>query len=124
MGISSLVNGLFVCLLILMIAGTGVMAASEGNQSIDKNLTNNSVMISNFAFEPQQLNITMNTSVIWTNEDNAPHTIVTDKEAPVAISSEPFKKGETFEFNFTTAGSYPYHCGIHPSMTGVILVSP
>ena len=32
--------------------------------------------------------------------------------------------GETFTFTFTTAGVYPYHCTIHPTMVGTITVNP
>lgn len=120
------VYALVVCLMALVMAGTFGSAETVANQSASEvgNLTNNSVIISNFAFEPQQLNVTVNSSVIWTNEDAAPHNIVSDKDAVAEFKSDMFKKGETFEFNFTTPGSYPYHCGVHPSMTGVIQVNP
>jgi plastocyanin len=39
------------------------------------------------------------------------------------ITSPTLNKGETFEFNFTIIGTYPYHCSIHPSMTGIIQVN-
>jgi len=117
---------LITCLVIIVMSGTFVSAVSDVNQTVqvDGNLTNNSVLITNFAFEPQELNVTVNSSVIWTNEDSVPHTIVTDKDAATEIKSEQFNKGETFEFNFTTVGTYPYHCSVHPSMTGVIQVNP
>lgn len=103
-----------------------VSAVSDPNQTaqIDGNLTNYSVNITNFAFDPQNLNVTVNSSVTWTNEDTAPHTIVTDKDAVAEIKSTNLNKGDSFEFNFTTVGLYPYHCSVHPSMTGVIQVTP
>jgi len=118
--------GTMICLLLVSLGGVMAAAGTEGKQAAqnETNLTNNSVIISNFAFEPQELNVTVNSSVIWTNEDSAPHTIVTDKDAPSEIASKQFIKGETFVFNFTTAGTYPYHCGIHPSMKGIIQVNP
>ena len=121
----AVINGITACLLVLILFGSFV-SAFDINQTTPVNgtLKNYSVVISNFAFEPQQLNITVNSSVIWTNEDEAPHNIATDKDAVAEIKSDLFKKGETFEFNFTKAGSYPYHCGIHPSMTGIIVVTP
>jgi len=33
-------------------------------------------------------------------------------------------KGTTFTHNFTTAGTYNYHCSIHPNMVGQIQVNP
>ena len=117
---------MIVSLTIITLLSTLSFAASDINQTIqvDGNLTNNSIHITNFAFDPQDLNITVNSSVIWTDEDSAPHTIVTDKDAAAEIKSDNLNKGDTFMFNFTKAGVYPYHCSIHPSMNGLILVNP
>ena len=32
--------------------------------------------------------------------------------------------GAVFEHAFATSGAYAYHCSIHPSMTGLVIVSP
>lgn len=99
-------------------------------QDVQKNVqgedqqTKNSVLITNFAFDPKVLNVTVNSVVTWTNEDEAPHNIVTDKNAVEEISSKTMNKGETFEYKFTKVGTNPYHCGVHPSMTGIIQVNP
>ena len=118
--------GLTACLVIITIICTFASAATDANQriQIDTNQTDNSVIITNFAFEPHELNVTVNSSVSWTNEDTVPHTIVTDKDAAAEIKSANLNKGDTFEYNFTKIGTYPYHCSIHPSMTGVIQVTP
>ena len=109
---------LITSVIIIVVLCSLVSAASDSNQ------TNYSVNITNFAFDPQNLNVTVNSSVTWTNEDTAPHTIVTDKDAVAEIKSTNLNKGDSFEFNFTTVGIYPYHCSVHPSMTGVIQVIP
>ena len=31
--------------------------------------------------------------------------------------------GGTFAHRFATAGAYPYHCSIHPMMTGIVVVT-
>jgi plastocyanin len=40
------------------------------------------------------------------------------------FSSGNISSGGTFSHTFTTAGSYPYTCTIHPSMVGTITVNP
>ena len=30
--------------------------------------------------------------------------------------------GDTYSFTFTAAGTYPYHCSIHPNMVGTIVI--
>lgn len=50
------------------------------------------------------------------------HTIVSDNGA--FTSSESLGGNATFSVNITAVGSYPYHCGIHPSMVGTVTVDP
>lgn len=82
------------------------------------------VMIKNFAFSPAVLNVKAGTTVTWTNDDGAPHTIVSDAGSPASFSSPNLAHGATFSFTFAQAGSYPYHCSIHPSMKGTVVVGP
>ena len=79
------------------------------------------VNISGFAFKPQTLTVSVGTTVTWVNDDGAPH-IVADKAG--AFRSEKLGKGGTFSLEFSEAGTFDYVCGIHPSMTGQIVVTP
>jgi plastocyanin len=80
------------------------------------------ITIKNFAFSPATLAVNTGTTVTWTNKDSAPHIVVSDTGAPQAFSSESLSDGASFIFTFTQAGTYPYHCSIHPSMKGTIMV--
>jgi plastocyanin len=82
----------------------------------------NQIAIKNFAFSPATLTIKTGTPVTWTNQDGAPHQIASDPGAPVAFQSEPLPNGVSYQFTFTQAGIYSYHCTIHPSMKGTIIV--
>lgn len=75
------------------------------------------VNVQNFSFNPAVLNIAVGTTVIWTNNDSVPHQIASN-----SFSSSPLSQGQTFSQKFTAVGSYDYHCAIHPSMTGKIIV--
>jgi plastocyanin len=83
------------------------------------NQTTRSVKIQNFAFSPASVTIKKGESVTWTNEDSASHTIVSDSDV---FQSESLANGQTFSFIFNTAGQFPYHCSIHPSMKGMVIV--
>ncbi|MCX5780483.1 MAG: cupredoxin family copper-binding protein [Firmicutes bacterium] len=75
------------------------------------------VSIESFAFKPAVLTVPAGTTVVWTNNDSVGHNIkATD------FSSNILAKGETFSFKFDKAGTYDYSCGIHPTMTGKIVV--
>jgi amicyanin len=82
----------------------------------------NAIAIQNFAFEPATMTIKTGDTVTWTNKDGAPHTIVADSGSPVQFSSSQLSTGNSYSFTFTQAGSYTYHCSIHPSMKGTIVV--
>ncbi len=80
-----------------------------------------SVILENFAFVPNNLVVAKGTTVTWTNRDSAQHSIVSDS-GYATMNSPLFGKGEAFSVTFTEAGTYPYHCRIHPSMQARIIV--
>jgi plastocyanin len=82
----------------------------------------NSIAIKNFAFDPSSLTVKSGTVVTWVNQDGAPHTIVSDSGSPAAFSSDSLSTGASYKFTFTLPGTYTYHCSIHPSMKGTIIV--
>jgi plastocyanin len=80
------------------------------------------ITIKNFAFDPAVLTVKPGTTVTWLNQDPAPHAIASDTTSAVAFSSESLANGASYAFTFTRPGTYTYHCSIHPSMTGTIVV--
>jgi len=82
------------------------------------------VAIQNFAFVPSSLQIAQYTTVSWTNLDTAAHQVESDERGPAGVlfGSPPLEQGGTYSYTFTKAGTYSYHCRIHPSMTGIITV--
>ncbi len=80
-----------------------------------------SVSIVDFAFNPKTITVPVGTTVRWTNNGSAPHT-VTSTSSPRAFDSGTLNPGDSFEFTFKTAGQFPYFCEIHPSMRGMVIV--
>lgn len=70
-------------------------------------------------FIPQTLTVPVNTTVRWKNKDGIAHTVTSDNGS---WDSGNIPAGGTFNFPFTATGIYHYHCSIHPSMTGTIIV--
>jgi Plastocyanin len=75
------------------------------------------VSIQNFAFNPQSVTISSGDTVKWTNFDSVSHTV-----AGADFVSDALKNGDSFSHTFTETGTYNYHCSIHPSMTGMVIV--
>jgi plastocyanin len=81
---------------------------------------NSSVSIQNFSFQPQGVTVNVGESVTWTMKDaNTQHTVTADDSS---FNSGGLNTGQTFSHTFTQAGSFSYHCNIHPSMTGTVTV--
>jgi plastocyanin len=78
------------------------------------------ISIVGFAFSPQSLTISVNTTVKWTNNDGMTHDVTSNNSA--FTNSGAMADGTSYSFKFTVAGIYMYHCSIHPSMTGTITV--
>jgi plastocyanin len=81
--------------------------------------TGTAVAIDNFAFSPATLNAKMDQKVTWTNKQGVAHTVT----ANAGAFNHPMPSGATFSFTFTKAGTFAYHCTIHPSMQATIVVS-
>jgi plastocyanin len=71
-----------------------------------------------FLFSPKTLTITHGTTVIWKNQTQVSHTIIGNSFGGGFVTP-----GGTLSFKFTSAGTFAYHCGIHPYMTGTIIVT-
>jgi plastocyanin len=80
------------------------------------------VDIQKMAFEPDSVTIAPGDSVHWTNRMGMAHTVDPDNgEFPGSGPISP--NGGTFSHTFANAGTVPYHCEIHPFMTGTIVVA-
>lgn len=80
-----------------------------------------SIGIDNFTFAPAQLTVPVGTAVTWVNRDDIPHSIVaTDK----AFRSQALDTDDGYSFTFARPGTFEYFCGLHPYMTGTVIVTP
>ncbi|MFL5694173.1 MAG: plastocyanin/azurin family copper-binding protein [Ktedonobacteraceae bacterium] len=75
-----------------------------------------------YSFEPASLNVKVGTQVVWLNTTDAPHTVTSDTGGTFA-SPNNITQNQNFKFAFATAGTFPYHCNIHPYMKATITVT-
>ena len=81
--------------------------------------TTAAISIVDFAFNPQVTTITQGSTVRWTNTAGRTHTSTSDTGL---WNSGNISPGLTFSRVFATAGTFSFHCNIHPNMTGTINV--
>ena len=79
------------------------------------------VSIQNFSFSPTSINAKKGDKIVFTNNDSVQHTVTADGGA---FSSPSLANGQSFTLDTSSlaAGSYGFHCSIHPSMQGTITV--
>jgi plastocyanin len=79
----------------------------------------NEVWIQGSAFNPATITVAAGTSIKWTNKDAVSHTVTSNS---ALFGSNLISPGGTFSQLFSTAGTFPYLCTVHPTMTATVIV--
>jgi plastocyanin len=95
-------------------AGGGACAVAQSAGTV-------AVKIANYAFSPAAGTAKVGDTITWTNSDSAGHTATVDGQD--ACTTPTLSNGASGSITFSQAGTYPFHCKIHPTMTGTITVS-
>lgn len=81
----------------------------------------NSLSISNFSFSPGSLTVKAGQNIIITNNDSVPHTVTSDDGK--SFDTQSIDPGKSFSLVApATPGTYGFHCKIHKTMTGNLVV--
>ena len=71
------------------------------------------------AYAPGTVTVAVGGTVTWTNNDDTAHTSVATNGA---WNSGIIAPGGNFSRTFSSAGTFPYRCSIHPGMVGTVNV--
>ena len=81
------------------------------------------VTLQNTAYTPAGLSIRAGDAIEWVWADgNVPHNIDGASDLSSFDSGAPTTTG-TWTYRFKKAGTYRYHCDVHPGMIGTVVVS-
>jgi 3',5'-cyclic-AMP phosphodiesterase len=83
-------------------------------------LAANEIGIDNFKFSPSPLVVKAGTKVVWINNDDVPHLIVSTQNK--FRQSSVLDTNQRFATTLTKPGTYDYFCSLHPVMQGKIVV--
>lgn len=90
----------------------GASPAHDGSHVVE-------VRISRFAFVPKRIEIAAGDTVLWINDDLAPHT-ATARDG--AWQTATLEHGSSARVIFDAPGDMDYVCAFHPHMTGTVSV--
>lgn len=91
--------------------------APAGSTTIS--MVNGASALTSTAYSPNPITVSVGTTVSWLNNDSTTHTAAANGGA---FASPGVAPNSRFNFTFTSAGTFPYHCTIHPNMVGTITV--
>jgi plastocyanin len=94
--------------------GAGAAAQEGGAPAGGGNL----VGMAGLAFQPATLTVAKGTTVVFDNDDTAPHTVTARSGGTDSGVIDPGKS-----FSLVAAESFDYFCSIHPSMTAKLVVT-
>ena len=89
------------------------------NSAVTVSIPSNARTLTTAAFGTNPLVVATGTTVTWTNNDSIPHDAVADGGM---WSSPILSPSQSFQFRFTTAGTFTYKCTLHPNMVGTVTV--
>src|SRR5215211_5073657 len=91
---------------------TAQPAVAEGQvQPVAQRADELTVPMANFIFNPQDVVVPVGTTVIWVNQDGAPHTATADDGK--LFKSELLSNGQQFKHTFAEIGEFAYFCELH-----------
>lgn len=100
-------------------AGAASAAASACKESTDPGAV--MVTVVDFAFNPSNVTAKTGQVIAFSNTGSASHTATLDNGG---CATGTINAGKSDGLVFTTAGTYTFHCSIHPTqMKGTIVVS-
>ena len=94
-------------------------APTTGGTSSAVSIPAGAEVLGNRAFMPDNLEVAAGSTVTWTNTDSVSHTSTSDGSG---WNSGIIAPGQQFSFTPQAAGTFSYHCAIHPGMVGTVTV--
>jgi plastocyanin len=102
-------------------ATTGATAAGEAPCTDSTDATDVSAAAEGNAWVPPAITAKVGEVITWANADSVPHAVGLD-DGSCKMSAN-IAGGQSKSLVFSKAGSFPFHCTVHPSMKGTITIT-
>ena len=112
---------------VILLGGLAVTATAAGVATAG----GAAVSISNLAYHPGSVVVHPGDTVTWTNDDQVAHSVTADDGSfdaagPVcgpSITLGCLQPGQSYAHAFASSGTFSYHCRVHSSMHGTVVVA-
>jgi len=98
-------------------SGGGTTSGSGSGSTPPTSASGPTITEKDFAFSPAETTVKVGDVVTFVNEDSAPHNVSIDG-AELGMQNQ----GDSVTWTAAKAGSFPFSCTIHPTMTGTLTV--
>ena len=102
-------------------SGSAASSGAAASGSAGSGAGGASATIIDNAFQPTSITVKAGSTVTWKNTGSGTHTVTAGDGS---FDSGQVAAGSSFQHTFATAGTFAYHCTIHSSMTGTVVVTP
>jgi plastocyanin len=114
-------------LLAVLAAGCGSSSSNNNSSMTNPSPSNGATVtivsgarsLTTTAYSPNPISVSVGTTIMWVNNDSTAHTATSNNGA---FDTGAISAGGSFSKQFSTAGSFPYHCSFHPGMVATINV--
>lgn len=99
------------------VAQPAAAAAADDPAPVARAAASGSVTIRDFSFGPSAITVHVGDTVTWANAGPTDHTATADDGG---FDTGTLKAGQSGSHTFASAGTFAYHCTLHPSMRGTV----
>lgn len=111
---------LLLILIALTFAVISIIPAAYAHPTNSVSVVSDASTLGDKAYNPSPITISQGDTVIRTNEDFGIHTVTKNNDM---FGSKDLIPDQTFEYKFEDSGTFDYHCKLHPTMTGKVVVN-
>jgi len=116
-----------IALLFVLVLGVGCSSTQSGTTKSGTNTatpanspTANTITIQGSSFNPSTITVAKGDTVTWVNNDTYTHHVASDTAGTFDLGDQP--NGASTSYTFDKSGTFKYHCTIHTSMKGTVIV--
>ena len=118
-----------VLLLALVILGLSQNNRNAFADTVEVEILNGATTLADRSYSPNPIQITVGDTIRFVNNDNALHTATSGSGGSLPQPSNVFDSGyigpnKVAEVTINEVGEFPYYCQLHPTMVGLVKVSP